>query len=235
MARVRPGLLAYRQPHGAEEYLPLNQTVTTLGRSDTCDLVFPFSTVSRTHARIELQHNRYILFDAGSSNGTFVNGERIEDQHQLSTNDEIWLSTSDVCLTFSDPEETIDVTISSGPPLLIDQGARVVQVYGVPVGLTTLEYDLLAYLARNARRVCTRDECFAAVWGQPYDHATCEDALNACIARLRRNLRATAASAGQEPPRLTTIKRIGFRLDSAVVFADGDESPAALKEQAVGA
>jgi DNA-binding winged helix-turn-helix (wHTH) protein len=236
MARIRPGLLAYRQPDGAEEHLPLNETVITLGRSDTCDLVFPFSTVSRTHARIELEHNRYILFDAGSSNGTFVNGQRIEDHHQLSTNDEIWLGSSDVCLTFSDPEETVDVTLRGGPPpLFIDEGARIVQVYGLPVGLTTLEYDLLAHLARNARRVCTREECFVAVWGQAYDHATCEDALNACIARLRRNLRATAAGAGREPPQLTTIKRIGFRLDSAVVFAYDDESPAALKEQAVGA
>ena len=78
MARIRPGLLGYRQPNGAEEYLPLRQTVTTLGRSDTCDLVFPFPTVSRMHARIELEHNHYILFDAGSSNGTFVNGQPIE-------------------------------------------------------------------------------------------------------------------------------------------------------------
>jgi len=138
-------------------------------------------------------------------------------------------------LTFSDPEETVDVTLGSGPPpLLIDQSARIVQVYGAPVALTTLEYDLLVYLARNARRVCTREECFVAVWGQVYDHATCDDALNACIARLRRNLRATAVSADRQPPQLTTIKRIGFRLDSAVVFAGGDELPAALKEQAVG-
>jgi len=79
MARIRPGLLVYRQPDGAEEYLSLSQAVTTLGRLDTCDLMFPFSTVSRMHARIELQHNHYILFDAGSSNGTFVNGQRIVD------------------------------------------------------------------------------------------------------------------------------------------------------------
>ena len=29
--------------------------------------------------------------DAGSANGTFVNGVRIEQGYQLSTNDEIWL------------------------------------------------------------------------------------------------------------------------------------------------
>jgi DNA-binding winged helix-turn-helix (wHTH) protein len=231
MSRIRPGLLLYRHASGTEEFIQLQQAVTTIGRSQSCDVVLARSTVSRVHARIELEHNRYILFDAGSSNGTFVNGQRIEAPYQLSTNDTIWLGTSDVALLFSDPEETVGVALHSGPsPLFIDTAARIVRVWGASTPLTTLEYDLLLYLARNARRVCTREECFAAVWGQPYDHATCEDALNACMARLRRNLRATAASAGYEPPQLTTVKRIGFRLDSDAVIAEGDEPPAALHE-----
>src|ERR1041384_6171206 len=105
------------------------------------------------------------------------------------------------------------MALHSGPPsLLIDESARIVQVYGLAVQLTTLEYDLLHYLAIRPRQVCTRDECFLAVWGQPYDHASCEDALNACVARLRRNLRARAHEMGKEPPQITTIQRIGFRL-----------------------
>jgi len=100
------------------------------------------------------------------------------------------------------------------------------------VQLTTLEYDLLEYLASHSRKVCTREECFLAIWGQPYDHATCEDALNACVARLRRNLRATAEQVGKDPPQLTTIKRIGFRLDSDVAFTAAEERPSPLKERA---
>ncbi|MEP7188813.1 MAG: hypothetical protein ABI901_06470, partial [Roseiflexaceae bacterium] len=72
-----------------------------------------------------------------------------------------------------------------------------------------------------------------AVWGQPYDHATCEDALNACIAKLRRNLRAAADSAGQEPPQITTVQRVGFRLDSDVAFAP--HASAASSDRARGA
>jgi DNA-binding winged helix-turn-helix (wHTH) protein len=235
MPRTRPGLLIYQHMSGTEEYIQLLQPTTTFGRAETCDIVIPRSTVSRVHARIELQHNRYILSDAGSSNGTFVNGQPIEAHYQLSTDDEIWLGSRDVALIFSDPEETVDVTLhSSPPPLFIDPGARIVRVHGITAQLTTLEYDLLLYLASNPRRVCSREECFAAVWGQPYDHTTCEDALNACMARLRRNLRATAVSAGREPPQLTTIKRIGFRLDSDVVFAEQNESLPALKEREVG-
>ena len=40
-------------------------------------------------------------------------------------------------------------------------------------------------------------------------------------AKLRRNLRAAAESVGQEPPQITTIQRVGFRLDAYVAFAPG--------------
>lgn len=231
MPRTRPGTLIYRRADGAEHFLQLNQLLTTLGRSEGCDIVIDNPIVSRLHAQIEQQHDRYVLADAGSANGTFLNGERLEQGRQLSTNDAIWLGSSEVALSFSDPDETLGVRLYNGPPaLLIDANARIVQVYGVPAQLTTLEYELLRFLAGQPRRVCTREECFEAVWGQRYDHATCEDALNACVARLRRNLRAAAELQGQPAPALTTIKRIGFRLDSEVVF--GDAAPAPLSERA---
>jgi DNA-binding winged helix-turn-helix (wHTH) protein len=228
-------LLAYRRPNGAEVHLPLERDVTTIGRSDNCDLVIPLSTVSRLHARIELQYDHYILSDAGSANGTYVNGERIEDGHQLSTEDEIWLGTSNVVLRFSDPDETLGVMqFGDAPPLVVEEEARMVYVYGVPAQLTTLEYELLRYLAHHPRKVCTREACFQAAWGQPYDHLTCEYALNACIARLRRNLRAAAEQVGQPPPQIVTIKRIGFRLDGQATFSMPTRRSVVLKERAVG-
>jgi DNA-binding winged helix-turn-helix (wHTH) protein len=233
MPRVRPAMLICPSTSGAEEYIPLDEEVTTIGRSERCDVVLPYSTVSRLHARVVLEHDRYILYDAGSANGTYLNGELIAGGRQLSTADEIWLGSHDVTLGFSDPDETLGVTLHSGPPsLFIDESARIVKVYGLPVQLTTLEYDLLHYLASHPRYVCTREECFLAVWGQPYDHATCEDALNACIARLRRNLRAAAEASSQPPPQITTIKRIGFRLDSEVVLTTTPQSPT-LRERAI--
>lgn len=226
MARTRPGILTRRHAAGTEEQIHLQQDVTTLGRSDTCAVVISLPTVSRLHARIELQHDRYMLFDADSANGTFVNGERIEHSYQLATGDVIWLGSDSVALIFFDPEETVEVSSATAPPaLFIDERARTAAVYGVPVPLTPLEYNLLLYLANNPGTVCTRESCFLHVWHQPYDHATCEDALNACIAKLRRNIRASAHMAGQEPPPITTIPRVGFRLDTNVVFAPRTNAP----------
>jgi DNA-binding winged helix-turn-helix (wHTH) protein len=220
MARATPGILTYRRSDGSEVRVQLSQDVTTLGRSDSCAVAIAFPTVSRLHARIEMQHDRYVLFDAGSANGTFVNGKRLDQGHQLSTGDEIWLGSKDMPISFADPEETLVMHAQVGPaPLFIDENARTVQVYGVSVQLSPLEYGLLLHLAHNPGTVCTRDGCFLAVWGHSYDHATCEDALNACIAKLRRNLRTSAQSVGEEAPPITTVQRIGFRLDADVVFA----------------
>jgi DNA-binding response OmpR family regulator len=231
MARATPGLLTYRGPDGSDERFLMRQDVITLGRSDSCAVVIAHPIVSRLHARIELQHDRYLLFDAGSANGTFVNGARIEQGHQLSTGDTIWLGSEDATLAFSDPEETLVMQASVKPPALyIDEDARTVKVHNIAVQLSPLEYSLLLHLANNPGTVCTREGCFLAVWKQPYDQATCEDALNACIAKLRRNLRAAAEQAGQEPPPITTVQRVGFRLDADVAFARRPERSGVARE-----
>lgn len=226
MARSSPGVLEKRHGEGAPERIVLRHDVTTLGRSESCSVVIPSPLVSRLHARIELEHDSYVIFDSGSANGTFVNGERIAAGYQLRTGDEIWLGTREICFDFSDPEETL-MALPSIPaaPITIDTRGRIVKVYDQPVQLSPLEYDLLLHFASHSGTVCTRAASYLAVWGQPYDQATCEDALNACVAKLRRNLRHAAATAGQPPPAITTIQRIGFRLDTPVRFISRVEDP----------
>jgi DNA-binding winged helix-turn-helix (wHTH) protein len=224
MTRTRPGVVTYKNAAGEQIAAPLDRDSLTLGRARTCDIVVRLPTVSRLHARIEEQHERYVLFDAGSSNGTFVNSQRIDGGHPLTSGDTIWLGSPHAVLMFVDPEETLALPVSNAPaPLQIDEQARTVQVHGVPTALSPLEYNLLVFLAHNHATVCTREECFRAAWGQPYDHATCDDALNACIAKLRRNLRQSADSVGRDPPALVTVPRVGFRLDTPIVWAERAE------------
>ncbi|MBC8163762.1 MAG: FHA domain-containing protein, partial [Roseiflexaceae bacterium] len=222
-SRTRPGWLIHKRLNGVEERIELRAEMTTFGRSDSCTVVIPLPIISRLHTAIELMHDRYVISDKGSANGTFVNGSQLEGPYQLSTSDEIWLGSDEIRLAFFDPEETVTLARHLRPaPLLIDDNAHVVHVYGVQSELSPLEYDLLLYLARNPGTVCTRDGCFRAVWHRSYDHQTCEDALNACIAKLRRNLRTAADSAGLDAPQITTIPRVGFRLDGDVAFTPRD-------------
>jgi DNA-binding winged helix-turn-helix (wHTH) protein len=224
MARTTPGVLERRNPGAASERIQL-QDITTIGRSITCAIVVAAPTISRLHSNIELRHDRYMIFDAGSANGTFVNGEQVSSAgRRLATGDLITLGSDEVSFVFTDPEETLLTTPGLRPaPLYIDDSARIVRVFGEVAPLSPLEYDLLLYFASHPGTVCTREGSYLAVWKQPYDQATCEDALNACIAKLRRHLRSAAEAAGQDPPIITTVQRVGFRLDSSVAFAPFSE------------
>ncbi len=49
-----------------------------MGRDGTCDYVIEDETVSRQHARVRIENGTYVLFDLGSGNGTYLNGDKIQ-------------------------------------------------------------------------------------------------------------------------------------------------------------
>ena len=53
------------------------------------EIKFEDAFASSRHARIELQSGVAILEDLGSTNGTFVNGERLEGPWSLRSGDQI--------------------------------------------------------------------------------------------------------------------------------------------------
>ena len=61
----------------------------TLGRSAECSLQLPVAGASRRHASIGWRSGRVVLRDLGSTNGTFVNGERIAGEVPLASGDRI--------------------------------------------------------------------------------------------------------------------------------------------------
>ena len=79
-----------------------------IGRRPDSDLVLTGGEVSRDHAEIVLEHDRYILRDRNSKYGTFVNGARVLDQ-PLSHRDEIECGHGGAALMFlTDEYETRD-------------------------------------------------------------------------------------------------------------------------------
>jgi hypothetical protein len=61
---------------------------TTVGRSNA-KLVLRDAKVSRPHAKFTVEGEAFTIWDFGSENGTFVNGERITGATPLKENDEI--------------------------------------------------------------------------------------------------------------------------------------------------
>ena len=55
---------------------PLNRPVINIGRRDDNHLVIDDERVSRLHSQLRAVKGRYVIFDLGSTGGTFVNGVR---------------------------------------------------------------------------------------------------------------------------------------------------------------
>jgi predicted component of type VI protein secretion system len=61
---------------------------TTIGR-EGCDITLGDPDVSRRHAEIQVSNGDILINDLGSTNGTFVNGERIDQPRPLRDGDEV--------------------------------------------------------------------------------------------------------------------------------------------------
>lgn len=86
--------LTYNIPGQAQQEIERDivfgeKTLVQIGRDPTNDVVLPSPNVSRFHAQVERVGQRYRLTDLRSSNGTFVNGERIDGPYWLKSSDTI--------------------------------------------------------------------------------------------------------------------------------------------------
>jgi len=70
-------LLLVHAENAPPRHVPLHLLPLTVGRSAPAEVVLPGSTVSRRHCRLERQGDDIVLQDLESTNGTFVNSERI--------------------------------------------------------------------------------------------------------------------------------------------------------------
>jgi pSer/pThr/pTyr-binding forkhead associated (FHA) protein len=72
---------------------PLRRGETLLGRSPYCSIVLSNPLASRQHCALSLKDGRLSIDDLGSSNGTWVNGERIEHSRSLGPGDTVRVGT----------------------------------------------------------------------------------------------------------------------------------------------
>jgi hypothetical protein len=85
---------------GGEFPLPPNSEII-VGRSSDLDMVLVEDMVSRKHAKISVDTEQVTIQDLGSTNGTFVNGERVK-RATLNDGDRVLIGTSIIKLVTSD-------------------------------------------------------------------------------------------------------------------------------------
>lgn len=107
-----------RYPTGAPHEIELQGTVAVLGRDPSCDLVLNDTKCSRRHAVLEAGPQGIAIRDAGSANGTYVNGQKVE-RANLREGDVIRLGEVQITVL---PEE-MPGTVVMGPEDLADLGS----------------------------------------------------------------------------------------------------------------
>jgi hypothetical protein len=86
-----------------------------IGRDISNDVVISDAEVSRKHARVSLHAGGYVLEDLGSTNGTFVNGQRLMGPHALRPGESIMFGEN-VSLSFEAVSDE-NATLQSAPPV----------------------------------------------------------------------------------------------------------------------
>jgi pSer/pThr/pTyr-binding forkhead associated (FHA) protein len=191
-----------------------NKPMLTLGRDGANDIIIDHPLASRRHARLEHDENGYFVRDLDSTNGTFVNGDRIAGAHQLRNQDRVWVADTEII--FNDPEATqkgpLPVEIlkrvrAVEEALRVDSRAKEVYVEGKLLNppLTVKEFQLLELLYSHRGQVISKDEIAQNVWDyEVYDY----NAIDALVYRLRQRIEHDPSN----PRFLVTVRGFGYKL-----------------------
>ena len=83
------GMLVVKRGPGAGSKFVLDQATVSAGRHPQSDIFLDDVTVSRRHAEFLRRPDGYVLRDAGSLNGTYLNRERIDAEATIGNGDEV--------------------------------------------------------------------------------------------------------------------------------------------------
>lgn len=78
VVNANPLLRALSGPAAGRNFPLMPRGTTTVGRSRSNDIVVPEDAASARHCRIDREGDSYVMYDLGSTNGTWVNGIRTE-------------------------------------------------------------------------------------------------------------------------------------------------------------
>jgi pSer/pThr/pTyr-binding forkhead associated (FHA) protein len=106
---VRSGALKGRR-------LPVKVPIVNIGRADFNDVVIADASVSTSHAKLQRRDDVWVLTDLGSTNGTFVEGERLSGEVALGPGTTV--KFGEVAVLFEPLDESAPIRRSSGTQVL---------------------------------------------------------------------------------------------------------------------
>lgn len=221
-----PTLIVQRQ-EASDEELQWERPVLTVGRDPGNDLVIDHRLASRRHARFEQDEAGFYIRDLESTNGTYLNGERIAGAQLLRNNDEVWVA--DTVIVFRDPEATAKGVppvaraprvVEPDEELRVDSRAKEVFLRGrrLDPPLTAKEFQLLELLYQRKGEVISKEGIAEGVWDyEVYDF----NAIDALVYRLRHRIEADPSN----PRYLVTVRGFGYKLLTGGLLGDDEQTP----------
>src|SRR6185295_13841542 len=106
--------LTVRQGPVPGKIFELAKDMMTLGRDVNNDVVINDAEVSRNHGRLTSQSGGYLIEDLASTNGTFVNGQRLIGPKLLNSSDVVGLGET-IVLEYSYVADSGATVVAAGP------------------------------------------------------------------------------------------------------------------------
>jgi pSer/pThr/pTyr-binding forkhead associated (FHA) protein len=101
-AKKAPSLTIHMLDAGTPTDHEFHQSQILIGRDPTSELCLQNELVSAQHARLSFHHNQWWVEDLVSTNGTFLNDERVYTPTVLITGDEVRCGKVNLQIEFTD-------------------------------------------------------------------------------------------------------------------------------------
>lgn len=178
-----PPEIVSRQGSLAGERFGIGAKPLTFGRKSANDVVIRDVSISRFHAEVRREGHGFMLYDLGSSNGTYVNGERMTSR-VLQPDDVITIGEETFSFEAAGPMETImDLSVLEAlTPPPAEQPVPVLKVTvsgGGPVGLA---FALLLESLLGPRAAVT---IYDGRWTRDGDKVVWKDATQGNVRRMQ--------------------------------------------------
>ncbi len=120
----------------------LEGPTTRIGRDASNNIQLHDTEVSRHHAEIRRQDNSFAISDLNSSNGTYVNGQRVK-QYRLNSGDQLQMGSTLMLFTGPSEEagEDLSKAVNIGPAKQEDEGSRIVHAVSQEEGSRILDFQ----------------------------------------------------------------------------------------------